>query len=324
MEVHVVHVPWESHDKALQEVRAKVFIEEQGVARDVEWDGQDDTAEHFLAINEAGQSIGCARLLPSGQIGRMAVLAEHRGSGIGFRLLQTAVEHAKESGFQKVFLHAQTHAESFYRRGGFLPAGDEFMEAGIPHQNMEMELPIAFEAVADVERPAILKAAPDPASEHAELLQHDGEPACRRGIVEGVQWANRTIRIYSQYLDHVLFDDQAVVDALSSFVRRGPPATLKILVHTTNLVISRGHRLLELARRLDSKIEIRLVPGELAEDSHSCVILDELAFLMLPDYRDYKAFSNRYDPAQADKLAARFDYLWRRSASDPELRALRL
>jgi len=324
MEVHVIHVLWEQHSEALQEVRAKVFIQEQGVAREVEWDGQDDTAEHFLAINEAGLTIGCARLLPSGQIGRMAVLVEHRRSGIGFRLLQTAVDHAKELGFRKVFLHAQTHAEPFYRRGGFLPTGDEFMEAGIAHQNMEMELPIPFEAVANVARPAIIEEAPHPASEHSELLQHDGEPACRDGIVEGLQWAKRTVRIYSQYLDHALFDDQNVVDALSSFVRRGPPATLQILVHTTSLVISRGHRLLELARRMDSKIEIRLVPGELAEDNHSCVVLDELAFLLLPDYREYKAFANRYDPAQANKLAERFDYLWRRSESDPELRALRL
>ena len=324
MEVHVIHVRWESQSKALQEVRAKVFIEEQGIARDIEWDGQDDTAEHFLAINEAGQTIGCARLLPSGQIGRIAVLVEQRRHGIGFRLLQSAVDHAKELGFRKVFLHAQSHAESFYRRGGFLATGGEFMEAGIAHQNMEMELPIPFEAVADVERPAIIDEAPNPASEHAELLRHDGEPACRDGIVEGVQWANRTIRIYSQFLDHALFDDQAVVAALSSFVRRGPPATLRILVHTANLVISRGHRLLELARRLDSKIEIRLVPGELAEDTHSCLILDELAFLLLPDHREYKAFANRYDPVQATKLAERFDYLWRRSESDPELRALRL
>ncbi len=324
MQVHVIHVPWTSHSEALQEVRAQVFIEEQGVAREVEWDGQDDTAEHFLAINEAGQTIGCARLLPSGQIGRMAVLIEHRGNGIGFRLLQTAVDHAKEFGFAKVFLHAQTHAEPFYRRAGFIPTGGEFMEAGIAHQNMEMELPIAFEAVADVEQPVIVAEPPDPASEYAELLQHDGESACRQGIVQSVQWANRAVRIYSQHLDHALFDDRAVVDALSTFVRRGPPASLKILVHTTNIVISRGHRLLELARRLDSKIGIRLVPSELADDAHSCVVLDELAFLLLPDHRQYKAFSNRYDPVQASKLAERFDYLWNRSERDPELRALRL
>ncbi|MFV2091440.1 MAG: GNAT family N-acetyltransferase, partial [Pseudomonadales bacterium] len=68
MKVHVVPVDWISHRKVLQAIRGEVFIEEQGVPQEIEWDGQDDIAHHFLAINEAGLRVGCGRLLPTGQI----------------------------------------------------------------------------------------------------------------------------------------------------------------------------------------------------------------------------------------------------------------
>jgi predicted GNAT family N-acyltransferase len=324
MEVQVIPVAWDSHREILQKLRGIVFIEEQGVPQEVEWDGQDEDAQHFLAINEAGQSIGCARLLPSGQIGRMAVLQIHRGIGIGLRLLEAAVASAKELGLRKVFLHAQTQAIGFYHKGGFLNAGGEFMEAGIPHQPMELELAIPFESVEGVEPPHIVVQEAEADSNFSELLQYYGEGECREGIAASVQWAKRKVRIYSQGLDHTLFDDRAVIAALSTFIRRGPPTKLQILVHSTHLIVGRGHRLLELARHLDSKIDIRRVPSDISQDPHSCVTCDQHGFFLLPDYREYQGFANRYDPVQTTRLADRFDYLWRRSQSDPELRTLRL
>jgi predicted GNAT family N-acyltransferase len=324
MDVHVLTVDWPTHSEVLQAIRGEVFIEEQGVPREIEWDGQDDVSHHFLAINEAGQRIGCARLLPSGQIGRMAVLKRHRGTGIGRELLDAAVEAARALGFQRVFLHAQSDVVDFYRKAGFIPEGEEFMEAGIAHQGMALELPIPFESPGEVAKPVIREeAAPEEAAESA-LLQFSGESDCIEGLIQSLSWPSRTLRIYSQDLDHALFDREEVTDALSAFVRRGPPARLLILIHSSNAIVSRGHRLLELARRLNSKVEIRTVPGEIAEDNHSCVIADEQGFFLLPDHREYQALANRYDPVQAARLAERFDYLWERSDADPELRVLRL
>ena len=90
MEVHVVGVGWDSHEDKLSLIRQAVFTEEQGVPANLDLDGQDPEADHLLAINEAGQPIGCARLLPSGQIGRMAVMPDWRRRGIGSRLLAEA------------------------------------------------------------------------------------------------------------------------------------------------------------------------------------------------------------------------------------------
>ncbi len=163
MAVHAVRVEWLTHMEKLRAIRQRVFIEEQNVPMDLEWDGLDEEANHFLALNEMGLALGTARLLPStGQIGRMAVLKEQRGRDIGRQLLKAAVDHAVEVGLQRVFLHAQTHAEGFYRKSGFLPSGAEFMEAGIPHIEMELALPIPFKGSARDRELPLVKAASTP------------------------------------------------------------------------------------------------------------------------------------------------------------------
>lgn len=324
MQIHVVPVSWSTHEVQLKSVRDIVFVKEQGVPREVEWDGQDQDAEHFLAVNEAGQAIGCARLLASGQIGRMAVVTEHRKRGIGRRLLEAALEAAKQSQMSRVFLHAQRDAVEFYRKAGFLPSGAEFMEAGIPHLAMDMVLPIPFEPVGGVAQPQIRPRQPEPEPAGAQLKHLHGERECIAALVECLQEPLRTVQIYSQHLDHALFDKLAVVEALSAFVRRGPPAQLQILIHSSQLMISRGHRLLELARRMDSKIQIRRVPEDQATDLHTSVVWDERGYWLMPDFREYEGLANLYDPVQASRLAERFDYLWHKGIEDPELRVLRL
>jgi predicted GNAT family N-acyltransferase len=334
MEVHVVLVPWSSHDKQLQSVRETVFIQEQGVPRELEWDGEDEDASHFLAVNEAGQAIGCARLLATGQIGRMAVIADQRSHGIGNRLLAATLEQAKQQRLHKVFLHAQVQVTDFYRKAGFLPSGVEFLEAGIPHLAMDMELPIpfempaleepGFEATGAVAKPAIHSQESSAQPEKAELKHLQGENECLAGLVRGLQKPVRAVQIYSQFLDHALFDQLAVVDELSRFVRSGPPVQLQVLIHSNQLIISRGHRLLELARRMDNKIQIRRVPEELALDLQTSVVWDQRGYWLMPDFREYEAVTNLYDPVQASRLGERFDYLWNKGIEDSELRVLRL
>lgn len=324
MDIHVIPADWRSHAQSLRAIRDEVFVKEQKVPQSLEWDGMDDTAHHFLAIASTGARIGCARLLPTGQIGRMAVLKSSRGKGVGRLLLDACIEKAKSLGISRATLHAQMHAAEFYRKAGFLPVGAEFLEAGIPHQEMELVLPIPFEPVAGVEKPEIREQAPDPNSEDNRLRHFEGESACLSGVLEVMDWPRRTLRIYSQQLDHALFDLNEVVDSLSAFARKGPPVRALVLLHSSNPLVSRGHRLLDLARRLDSKIQIRTVPGELATDRHTCLLCDEQGYFLMPDHDEYQAYANRYDPVQTTRLVERFDYLWERSTTDPDLRILRI
>ena len=131
----VREVPWASHQDALCAVRIAVFVDEQGIDRDEELDGEDAASRHFLAQDADGHPIGAARLLPNGQIGRMAVLPAWRRRGVGAQLLGCAVAAAQTDGLP-VFLHAQADAVPFYERNGFAVVGDVFEEANIDHRKM--------------------------------------------------------------------------------------------------------------------------------------------------------------------------------------------
>jgi len=132
----------EADRQALREIRRLVFIEEQNVPIELEWDDFDKTATHLLATDKvSGQPIGTARMVidPSKiSIGRMAVLANYRQQGIGSALLNTLVNLATEQGYDNIQLSAQTHATEFYHKLGFEQYGGEFLDAGIPHYAMRL------------------------------------------------------------------------------------------------------------------------------------------------------------------------------------------
>ena len=129
---------WQQDRIALRRIRDIVFVQEQQVPRELEWDQQDATAIHFLAEDDNGNPIGTARLLRSGQIGRMAVLPAWRSRGVGSALLAATLARISESGGPSPFLNAQTRALPFYQRHGFQVDGEMFMEAGIPHLRMKL------------------------------------------------------------------------------------------------------------------------------------------------------------------------------------------
>jgi predicted GNAT family N-acyltransferase len=131
---------WPDDRPALRQVRESVFVAEQGVPLELEWDEQDAAALHLLARDANGRPIGTCRLLPDGHIGRMAVLRAWRGRGVGSALLAAVVGQARQRGLRRVRLNAQCTALDFYRRHGFVAEGPEFDEAGIPHRHMQLEL----------------------------------------------------------------------------------------------------------------------------------------------------------------------------------------
>lgn len=117
-------------------VRETVFVGEQGVPADMEYDRWDPLSLHALARGPGGEAIGTGRLLPDGHIGRIAVLADWRSRGVGSILLLHLMNVARSRGLDRIVLNAQTSAEGFYRRFGFTQESAEFMEAGIPHIRM--------------------------------------------------------------------------------------------------------------------------------------------------------------------------------------------
>lgn len=130
---------WHKDEAHLRAVRTPVFIHEQLVTPEFEWDDIDTTAIHLLAsLNN--QPIACLRIIDNHKIGRMAVLKQYRGIGLGTALLQYAVAICKQHGSKSVQLSAQTHAIGFYLKAGFLVTSEQYQDLHIAHVDMQLDL----------------------------------------------------------------------------------------------------------------------------------------------------------------------------------------
>jgi predicted GNAT family N-acyltransferase len=144
MDIYSVRIAdWHDQGGALRAVREAVFIREQGVPVELEWDEFDADCIHLIAVDAAENAIGTARLLQQGEnggIGRMAVLKEWRRKGVGSTLMRRLLEEAIKWQIQQVVLNAQAYATGFYAKFGFTAMGNQFLEAGIPHVKMALRL----------------------------------------------------------------------------------------------------------------------------------------------------------------------------------------
>ena len=140
----VVTGDWQQLGREAGALRRAVFVKEQRIPEELEWDEFDATALHAVARNGLGRVVGTARLVAGGpkrgRIGRMAVHRVLRGGGIGASVLKALEDAARSRGDSEVMLHAQRSAESFYRRTGYAPHGGPFDEAGIAHIEMRKSL----------------------------------------------------------------------------------------------------------------------------------------------------------------------------------------
>lgn len=143
-EVSLIVKPVESEAELEQArmIRRRVFVEEQNVPPEKEWDGQDDRSRLLLGL-AGGEAVATARwrTVPYEQrlvakLERFAVLPEHRRRGYGSRLIETAMQDARQAGFDTFLIHAQAHLKDYYASFGFNQVGDRFTEAGISHFRM--------------------------------------------------------------------------------------------------------------------------------------------------------------------------------------------
>ncbi len=190
---------------AIHDVRQRVFVQEQGIAAELERDALDPVSAHALALDADGQPVGTGRLAPDGRIGRMAVLASHRNQGVGEALLDALVEAGRALGLAEVHLHAQLPARDFYARQGFLPEGAVFEEAGIGHQQMRRRLGVASAIDSRAEAVAITTAI--------------------------IHRARRQLWLHSRQLDPGLLDAAPVQAALRRFVTARHDKQLRVIVH---------------------------------------------------------------------------------------------
>jgi predicted GNAT family N-acyltransferase len=299
--------------EALLGVREDVFIREQHVPADLERDEDDTRCVHVLARTLDGIPIAAGRLSPEGKIGRMAVLRGWRGRGVGTMMLCTLLDLARTRKLAAVVLHAQRDAVPFYLNHGFAIAGPEFEEAGIPHVTMRRKL----DAMAEPER-APLPPAPEPiplqATTREELI------AVTRTLLSG---AKHSMCVLVRELHPLLLDDTACLVEVRRLAISGRGASIRIIAQDLTRAIQEGTRLLELAQRLPSVIEMRR-PVELPDLEYPSAFMcvDSRGYLFRQLAYELEADGSTYAPGRHAELMRLFEEIWERSEPWPELRAL--
>ena len=312
---HVEVCSWanDADRESMRALRKTVFVLEQAVPPEMEVDDEDPRSVHVLARVLDGTPVGTGRLAPGGQIGRMAVLRDWRGRGVGAGLLTTLLDLARTRRLPEVSLHAQREAVPFYRRHGFEPVSEEFEEAGIPHVLMRRPL----DAMAEPDRPPP-PPAPEPVALHAasreELI------AVTRQLLSG---ARHSMCVLVRELHPLLLNDTACMVELRRLAISGRGASIRVLAQDLTRALQEGTRVLDLAQRLSSVIELRrpVEDNDLAYRS-AFMCVDTGGYLFRPQENEMAATGSTYAPGRHAELMSLFEEIWARSEPWPELRNL--
>lgn len=307
---------WARDAEAISGVRRRVFVEEQSVPAELEWDGADETAVHLLALNAQGQAVGTARLLASGQIGRMAVVPAWRRRGVGSALLRAILAIAREDGRPPPFLNAQTSALSFYRRAGFAPEGTEFEEAGIAHWRMVIE-----DNAAMTDDPSLSDAV---LGETAGPIRLSDREDIRSAVERMAVQARRELCIFTQDLDASLYDRPEFLDQVRRLAVAGLPLPVRVLLMDAEPAVRRGHRLIELARHLTSFVQIRRVPEDFADRTEAYMLADGRGYVLRPMADAREGIADFYAPLQTRRMRTEHERIWELGDVHPGLRRLHI
>ena len=304
---------WTTDYDALRAVRDPVFIDEQQVPIEDEIDAHDARSRHVLARDMENRPIGTGRLSPERMIGRMAVLKEWRGRGVGEALLKALLDQARALGYAEVQMHAQVHAISFYEKFGFETFGEEFDECGIMHRMMRI-------ALAPTDRRTFSALPPKP--EALALIADDRDHAVA-AIADLLADTHHEIAIYTRDLDPALFDVPPILEAIKRIALSGRRARVRILVQEPRRPLADGHRLIALAQRLPSLIELRTPLDEQDRLYASAFLInDRRGYLFRTLASRNEGEGSTYAPGRHAQLREYFDQVWERSAPSEELRHL--
>jgi predicted GNAT family N-acyltransferase len=300
----------------LRSVREPVFVVEQQVPLELEWDELDPACRHVIARDHAHRPIGTGRLTPEHKIGRMAVLKEWRGRGVGEALLLALIEQARELGLPEVSLHAQVDAIGFYEKFGFVPYGERFEEAGIQHQSMRLAL-----------APRGLERRPGPRARGSSQPARDfeGLDATREAVLQLVHYARREIVVYTRDLEPALFAYPPVVEAFKDFAISGRGGVARFLVQDPSVAQRSPHPMQELAQRLPTALQLR-TPQDAEDLQYPSVYVANDA-----DGYLFRLLGSRFEgdwspalPGRNRQLMEQFQRTWDRARPCTELRSLQM
>jgi predicted GNAT family N-acyltransferase len=300
----------------ISSVREAVFVLEQNIPAELEFDELDRDCHHMLARDSQGGAIGTGRLTSDGRIGRVAVLREWRLQRVGTSLVHALIDKARSLGLSSVTANAQVQVLGFYEKLGFKAEGATFVEAGIPHQSMRL----AIQPVSPSIRPQ---------SKVRETLVQavtvDTVDAIREASIQLISPARRSLCVYTRGLDQAIYADGTLVEALKQLALRHRNSEIRIIIQEPEALRYQTHPVIDLAQRLSSHFLLRtpLEPEDLQYLSAFVVNdADGYLFQMLGDR--YEAHWSPRLAVQNRRLREEFERVWQRSRQCSEFRALSL
>ena len=314
----VDRVTWKDAEDDLRTLREFIFIREQNVPPELEWDGKDEDCIHLLARDSKGRPIGTSRMTTDGHIGRMAVLRAWRNKGVGSTMLTALTTIARARQLPRVQLDAQIQAIEFYQRQGFNTQGVEFMDAGIPHKHMTRVLPSLNEGlnINDLQNQML--------GENRELIRLESRDDNRLAVNRMVEQGQFTLRLFTPNLDPRIFDTIEFIEATKKLALTSTHTKVYILIIDPTLAVTRGHRIVELARKISSHIFIHRADEEDQDRVDSFMIVDDVGIIHRPHADRYEGSVEFNNPGRARLLTKEFKDAWERSVPEPELRRLHL
>ena len=281
----------------LRAVREPVFVQEQQVPIELEWDELDPLCVHVIARDAAGTPIGTGRLTPEHKIGRMAVLPEWRGRGVGDALLLALIDEAAQRRWPELRLHSQASAVGFYVKHGFVPYGERFMEAGIEHQSMRRQ--IGGPTAIDTREAAV---------------------AITTAIVTATR---RELCLYSRQLDPGLFDAPEMLEALRRLATRRQRVDIRVLLQDAGTPQRAHAPMIGLGQRLSSVFAFREITDPADHAYASAFVANDSGGYY------FRTLGNRFDGeaaldfgGRARQLVDGFMPVWERARIVTEFRAL--
>lgn len=314
----IKRVTWQDAEAELRILREFVFIGEQNVPPELEWDGKDDACVHILAQDDKGRGVGTARMTPEGHIGRMAVLRAWRKRGVGSDMLTALLTIARAQQLERVQLDAQTHAIDFYLRHDFIVQGETFMDAGIPHQHMTRSLPPMDVHININDLPKQVL------GETRGYIDLKGLEDNKQAAIQMAQQGQRSLNLFTPNLDPRIFDNDEFIEAVKKVAIHNPRSRVNILLLDPGQVVSRGHRIVELARRISSHIFINRADSEDHDHVDTFMIVDDVGIIRRAHNDRFEGLAEFNNPGEARLLLKSFNEAWERSQPEPELRRLHL
>ena len=312
---------WDDLPSAARDLRQRVFVDEQKVPPELEWDETDKLAEHFLVHNADEIAVGVARLYPDGtgggRIGRMAVARSERGTGLGLWLLRAVMAQGKKT-YAHLILSAQEQAIPFYQRAGFIVCSDTYQDAGIPHRTMRCSAPsLVLNQDSETDTPL-----------------HLGQDTTTWQLSSHVDWnaaldaltsqARRRLWLFEPTLDSGRYDREHLRDSLSELARRSRNSEVRLLILDDRPLVERRHRLVELMRRLPSHIHLRLINSDYSPPAASFALIDDTGVAYRHQSAEPSGFANFNSPGRARQLAEQFQRMWDLGQESIELRDMLL